>query len=88
MGKMEYLGDPDCHFWLTRSMARSVGLNLSESMQAGRLHADDYAEMVARCRLCARVADCQAWLAKGGREAARAPAFCAHAGTLNALKEI
>jgi len=87
MGKMEYLGDLDCHFWLTRSMARSLGLNLSEAMKAGLLHADHYAEMVARCRKCTHVGDCQLWLAHSGSEAARAPAFCAHAQMLNTLKE-
>ncbi|MTJ03138.1 MAG: hypothetical protein FH759_00410 [Sediminimonas qiaohouensis] len=87
MGKMEYLGDPDCHFWLTRSMARSMGLNLSESLQAEQLHADDYAQMVARCRKCAHVRECQMWLANCLGEAARAPSFCIHRDMLNALKE-
>ena len=32
MGVVQPLGDPAMHFWLTRSVARAMGLSLSEAM--------------------------------------------------------
>lgn len=57
------LGDPATHFWLTRSSARVMGINLSDKLAAGQLSAEDYARMVAACRRCSHVHDCQTWLA-------------------------
>jgi len=57
------LGDPAVHFWLTRSAARAMGVNLSEAMADGRLSTQDYTKMVTACRTCHHVASCQAWLA-------------------------
>ena len=87
MGKMEYLGHPDRHFWMTRSMARALGLNPSDAIRAGELSSERYADMVAACRKCRHVARCQDWLARSGAGADQAPAFCAHAETFNTLKE-
>ena len=39
MGILFSLGDPARHFWLTRSVARIMGVNLSEAMSEGRLSA-------------------------------------------------
>ena len=57
------LGDPAMHFWLTRSAARAMGINLSEAMAAGKLTARDYSAMVTNCRQCTFVEGCQRWLA-------------------------
>jgi hypothetical protein len=79
------LGDPDLHFWLTRSVARAVGVNLSEALAQGLITQSDYCDMVTRCRKCPHVAECQAWLAANGAGADDVPARCAHATVLNGL---
>ena len=80
------LGDPDLAFWLTRSVARAMGVNLSEAMDLGALSPPGYAEMVNRCRKCPHAATCTAWLAVHGAGAERAPEHCANARALNALR--
>ena len=57
------LGDPATHFWLTRSVARAMGVNLSEALASGALTVGDYAAMVTECRRCMHVESCQHWLA-------------------------
>lgn len=86
MGRIIPLGDPALHFWLTRSVARSMGLNLSEAMAEGALHPQEYAEMVTKCRQCPFVLECQQWLAKHGSGAECAPETCLNAAQLNSLK--
>ena len=84
---MQKLGDIDVHFWLTRSVARTVGVNLSEAMAARRLSPEDYSAMVTRCREADCATRCAEWLGEqeNGR-APRPPAFCAHADQLRALR--
>ncbi len=41
--EVRFLGDPARHFWLTRSVARTMGISLSEAMAVGHLSAPDYA---------------------------------------------
>ena len=85
---MAQLGDADLHFWLTRSVGRSIGLNFSDAMHDGRLSAEGYAQLVTTCRRCDRSADCQRWLggSGGAGRAIRAPEFCAIGRDLAALK--
>ncbi len=49
---MLYQKDIDVHFWLTRGLARRMGVNLTEAMRSGVLTRGDFAQMVARCRGC------------------------------------
>ena len=79
-------GDIDRHFWLTRSVARMIGVNLTEAMEEGRLTPDGYCEMVSRCRTSGCCERCQSWLARQNGHAAAAPDCCANAPTLNALR--
>lgn len=79
------LGDPDLAFWLTRSVARAIGVNLSDAMNRGELSASEYADMVTRCRKCPNSDTCTAWLAVHGAGAERVPDHCANADRLNAL---
>ncbi|MCZ7676820.1 MAG: DUF6455 family protein [Roseovarius sp.] len=79
------LGDPNRAFWLTRSVARAIGVNLTDAMQQGEISAADYTAMVTRCRKCLHAEACEAWLAVNGAGAERAPAHCANADLLNAL---
>ncbi len=80
------LGDPSVHFWLTRSVARAMGVNLSEAMAAGRLSVQDYAALVTRCRQCPYVADCTAWLATEAVPQCRAMEGCANSADLARLQ--
>jgi hypothetical protein len=82
-----YLGDPNLHFWLTRSVARAVRVNLSDALAAGRLTPREYTDMVTNCRRCPHVETCTAWLAENAAGAPEVPAHCANAGPLNALIE-
>ena len=76
----------DRHFWLTRSMARMIGVNLSNAMADGVLTADDYAEMVSKCRMCKSCERCLSWLGDQNGHAEAAPAFCVNAAQLNGLR--
>ncbi len=85
MGIVKPMGDPARHFWLTRSVARAMGLSLSEAMSEGRLSAAGYADLVTRCRTCARVSECEAWLGQVTGPQGEAPDCCMHKALLEAL---
>ncbi|EPX79807.1 DUF6455 family protein [Salipiger mucosus] len=81
------LGDPARHFWMTRSVARVMGLNLLDAMHDGQLDPKDYAEMVTCCRGCALVEACESWLGAQSRPAAAPPPGCCNATRLMALRK-
>lgn len=85
---LAYLGDPNRAFWLTRSVARAIGVNLSDALQQGDLSAADYAAMVTRCRMCPHAETCEAWLAVHGAGAEYAPDHCTNAEALNGLRAV
>ncbi|WP_306153830.1 DUF6455 family protein [Roseovarius sp. MMSF_3281] len=85
--QLSHLGDPNLHFWLTRSVARAVHVNLSDALAAGRLTPAHYADMVTKCRRCPYVSTCEAWLAENAAGAPAVPAHCANADLLNTLIE-
>lgn len=60
---MAKLGHPALHFYMTRGMARALGINLSDALRDGRLAPERYADMVTRCRACAHAVECQTLLA-------------------------
>ena len=82
------LGDPDRAFWLTRSVARTVGVNLSGAIKEGSLSVEEYAGMVTRCRMCPHPETCEAWLAMNGSGAPLVPDHCANAESLNRVANI
>ncbi|WP_235857827.1 DUF6455 family protein [Marimonas lutisalis] len=81
-----HLGSPELHFWLTRSVARAMGVNLSEAMARGELSADGYAALVTRCRQCPHVASCETWLATGAVQRCEALEVCANREVLERLQ--
>ena len=85
--KAQVLGDAELHFWLTRSVAKVMGISLSEAMASGRLTAQDYAAMVTECRECPLVQSCQCWLGEQRALAKSAPPGCANANQLKALAQ-
>ena len=82
------LGDPAMHFWLTRSAARAMGVNLSEAMASGHLTPKDYCEMVTNCRGCGAVEACQNWLATEAIPRCAAFDACLNKGVLERLKDV
>lgn len=87
MGRIDVkLGEIERHFWLTRSVARMIGVNLSEAMAVGLLTEQDYCDMVTRCRSGGCCAACEAWLARQTGRAEAAPDHCANADILNRLR--
>ena len=79
------LGDPAHHFWLTRSVARVMGLSLAEAMTEGRLTKEEFARMVTRCRGCGQVSACEHWLGASATLSDSAPPQCLNGDVLNAL---
>ena len=80
------LGDPDRHFWLFRSVARVIGLNLGEAVSQGTLEREDYRAIVNRCRTCPMVSSCEAWLAASGGSASTPPQGCLVAADIERLR--
>ncbi len=80
------LGEIERHFWLTRSVAKVVGVNLSEEMAIGSISPADYSEMVTRCRAGGCDEICQQWLARQTGRDVQAPPHCAHRDVLNQLR--
>ena len=85
--EMHVLGDPARHFWLTRSVARTMGVNLSEAMAMNQLNASGYSDMVNKCRCCQNADACQAWLAIPHDFPASAPDHCVNGDLLNRLAQ-
>lgn len=79
------LGDPQLHFWLTRSVAKVMGVSLSQAMSNDQLSANEYAELVSECRACRRVESCKAWLAEQLDIKPVAPPGCANSRSLEML---
>lgn len=86
MGIVARLGDPDRHFWLARSVARVIGLDLGAAVTRGDLSCEDYRAMINRCRTCPMVATCQTWLGASRGQAEAPPHGCLIAGELDGLK--
>jgi hypothetical protein len=78
-------GDPARHFFMTRSVARVMGLSLNEAMQAGALAPEEYSRMVTRCRGCALVEACEEWLSTAGTARAAPPPGCWHGDILHRI---
>ena len=82
------LGDIERHFWLTRSIARVLNVNLSEAMAHGHLTETGYAEMVTNCRAAGCQHACEHWLATETGCPETAPEHCANAAILNRLRKL
>lgn len=87
MSKMEPLGDPARHFWMTRSVARVLGVSFSEAMASGHISQKEYADLVTRCRQCQFVDTCERWLAQQSTRAEVAPECCMHGDLFETLKQ-
>ncbi|WP_372893738.1 DUF6455 family protein [Rhodosalinus sp.] len=76
----------DHAFWIARSVARTLGLDLTAALADGRLTRSGYAALVARCETCPVAGACQRWLAQPAvPDTARPVAGCANAADFAAL---
>ncbi|MBP9184842.1 MAG: hypothetical protein KBF78_17035 [Fuscovulum sp.] len=71
-------------WWLTRGMARIIGVNLSQAVVDGWLSRDELAGIVARCEGCRLQTSCDRWLALSGRERSM-PDFCPNKPVIESL---
>jgi hypothetical protein len=74
------------HFWLTQGMARTVGVNLTEAIAAGRMTRDDLAHMVVRCAGCEFPERCVRWMADGRHLGEDPPAYCLNHEAIEAIR--
>lgn len=78
-------GNVDLHFWITRGMARRMGVNLTEAMHDGFLTQADFAEMITRCRNCNGAQGCMAYLSEHPDRVDAAPDWCQNGQILREL---
>ncbi|MBC7146439.1 MAG: hypothetical protein H5U24_13705 [Thioclava marina] len=78
----------DLNFWLTRGMARRIGVNISEAMHDGFLTQADFAQMITTCRTCGRTELCLAILAEKGADPEPIPEDCPNSAILNSLRAL
>lgn len=73
-------------FWMSRSVARVMGISLSQAMAEGRLSPDGYAELVTLCGNADCQDACARWLAsQTGPRPEGPPEYCACTAILNRL---
>lgn len=81
-------GNIDLHFWITRGMARRMGVNLTEAMHDGFLTQADFATMITRCRGCEGADGCMAFLSAHASERGSAPDWCKNGNILRELSAL
>lgn len=84
----QQLGDPMRHFFMTRSVARVMGVSLSEEMQIGTLAPEVYSRMVTHCRGCALVEACESWLGQQTKLVNVPPPGCCNGQILSELSQV
>lgn len=87
MTMAQTFGSYEAPFWLTRSVARVISINLTDAMAEGQLTPYTYAVMVMACRGASCSGRCAEWLAaQPGGIADDPPPFCVNAREFSALK--
>lgn len=81
-------GDIDLNFWLTRSLARRMGVNLTETMHHGFLTQEDFARMISSCRCCVHGAARMSFLSENKGPADTAPGYCCNGEILSELSAL
>ncbi len=81
-------GNIDLHFWITRGMARRMGVNLTEMMHVGFLTQADFADLITRCRGCTGAQGCVAYLSETSGPLASPPDWCCNRALLGELAQI
>lgn len=84
---LHHLGSFQHHFWLTRSVARLMGVSFTEAMAKGDLTATEFTDLITRCRQSGCSTFCETWLAAQNGAADSAPTMCPNADCLDRLKQ-
>jgi hypothetical protein len=84
----QHLGDPARHFFMTRGVARVMGVNLGDALNSGQLEPQRYADLVTRCRGCALVEACEEWLAAQTLISTAPPPGCCNSNDLCRLRDL
>lgn len=71
-------------WWRTRGMARISGVNLPRAVVEGWLPRAELEDLIARCAVCEREAECESWLGHSG-PARAVPEFCPNKARIEAL---
>lgn len=74
-------------FWLMRSAARKVGVDLRKAMEAGDFSPQKYATMVVNCCQCPLECQCRSWLDSTEGPSKSAPDGCLNSGAFAVLAE-
>lgn len=79
----------DEHARLVRRMADTLGVDLAEEMQAGRLPPEDLRNSVLRCVGCLEAGACRQFLELNAEDGAEeAPGFCRNKALLEAMRRL
>jgi len=80
------LGTLNRHYWLAVTMAKASGADLVQAYADGRLSAEEWADVVHRCRGCDWVQQCECWLGKSEWGAQTVPSACMNAEVFEWIK--
>ncbi|MFC4213744.1 DUF6455 family protein [Pseudophaeobacter arcticus] len=88
---MHPLGDAMQHLQLMARMGKHLGTDLAEAFEAGKISAEDWAEMITSCRGCDAPESCKRWLetqdgAAGAGGSVEPPDYCCNAARLLRLR--
>lgn len=78
-------GNIDLNFWLTRALAKRLGVNLTEAMHNGFLTESEFAKMITDCRCCGESNGCLAVLSEINGPLEEPPEYCRNAQILREL---
>ncbi|WP_146344165.1 DUF6455 family protein [Phaeobacter marinintestinus] len=81
-------GEFQRHFWLTRSVARVMGINFTEAMAEGQLTDGEFTDLVSNCRASGCSGFCEIWLSAQTDTPDAAPVHCPNASALNRLQRL
>jgi len=82
---MQTLGDARAHFWRVIKMAKACEVDLSAALDEDKINIAEYAEMIAGCRSCADVEQCDRLLADQA-QVGQAPEYCVNNQTFARLR--
>lgn len=83
---MQTLGDPLYHLRLLGRMGHTVGADLVQAFEAGKIDNETWTQMITNCRGCPYPQKCHAWL-DATEQAAAPPSGCCNAESLHQLRD-
>ncbi len=84
---MQTPGDIRDHFLRVVKMSDACDVDLSTALDRGDIAADDYADMVTRCRGCTQIGSCDKLLA-AKPDLPEAPDYCVNGAAFADLRDL